>query len=101
MEPGGEGAGLEPRDQPVIGQHHQPLDVVGVAVLGQLRQHRVHAGHATGTVVEPGGQGGVGLKLIAGAVVGTKPVVEAMGVLAPTQDLADHPLQASQRHRTV
>ena len=102
MEPVREGLRIQARQQAVVRQHHQALDVMGVTGLFDLLKHRVHAGHAAAaTVLQPSRQGVLGLELIALAVGGSEPVVEAMGVLPPPQDLADDPLQTGQRHGAV
>ena len=99
LEPGGEGLGIEAGQEAVVGEHHQPLDVVGVARGLQLVQHRVHAGHAAAAeLFQPGRQGPGGLEMVEVRIGGAEPVVEAVGVFPPAQDLADHALQAGQGH---
>ena len=70
---------------------------MGVAAYLELGQHRVHAGHATAAqLLQPLGQRTISAEVISGGIVGAKPPVEAVGVFAPAQDLANHPFQARQ-----
>ena len=49
------GLWIEAGQQAVVGEHHQPLDVVGVSAAVDLSQDGVEAGHATGAqFVHPG-----------------------------------------------
>ena len=97
VEPGGEGLGIKARQQAVVGQHHQALNVVHIPRGLQLLQHGVHASHATATqLVQEGRQRPFMRQRVAGRVLGAEPPIQTVGVLPPAQDLPDHPLQAGE-----
>ena len=99
MEPGRQGLGIQPRQQAVVRQQHQTLNVVGVATGLDFAKDRVQAVQATAPQrLKPAWQRCVGLEVVDRGVVLTKPVIKAVGVFPPTEDLANHTLEAGQGH---
>ncbi|VXA84398.1 hypothetical protein AERO8C_170071 [Aeromonas veronii] len=88
---------IEPRQQGKVAGHHQPLDMVGVAMLQRLMNGVAHAGHPGFTAPEETGQRPVGPEKIGLLVVGHLFPVEGTDKLAPAEDLANKPLHLRQR----
>ena len=77
--------------------HHQPLDVVGVAVFQGLGDGIAQAGHVGVASPVPAGQFLLGIECVALEVAGHLCPVDAPHEFAPAQDLADETLHAGQR----
>ena len=89
---------IDAREQREIAGYHQPLDMMGVSLFAGLGDAGAHTGHfGVRTPVELR-QRPVRLERIAGGVTGHAPPIDRAHIFAPTDDLADEPFGAVQRH---